>query len=135
MLDQLTGEGRRSTADRVAVPTITFLTPPLGRVDLNETQAREQGVAYRVPSKKVAEIAAMPRPKILEETHGIIKVLADPDTDLVLGASLHTVEAQDLVNLVALAMRAGVTASALRDGIWTHQSTTEAFNEVLAGLE
>jgi pyruvate/2-oxoglutarate dehydrogenase complex dihydrolipoamide dehydrogenase (E3) component len=33
---------------------------------------------------------------------------------------------------VALAMRAGVTASTLRDGIWTHPSSTEAFNEVLA---
>ena len=35
---------------------------------------------------------------------------------------------------MALAMRNGVTASQLRDGIWTHPSTTEAFNEVLAGL-
>jgi hypothetical protein len=31
-------------------------------------------------------------------------------------------------------MHAGVTASTLRDGIWTHSSSTEALNEVLAGL-
>lgn len=30
-------------------------------------------------------------------------------------------------------MRAGVTATELKDGIWTHPSTTEALNEVLAG--
>jgi pyruvate/2-oxoglutarate dehydrogenase complex dihydrolipoamide dehydrogenase (E3) component len=31
-------------------------------------------------------------------------------------------------------MRAGVRAADLRDGIWTHPSSTEAFNEVLAAL-
>ena len=31
-------------------------------------------------------------------------------------------------------MRAGVTATQLRDGIWTHPSSTEALNEVLATL-
>lgn len=84
-------------------------------------------------SKPVAKIAAMPRPKILGETHGLIKFCVDPETDLILGAALHTVDAQELINLVALAMRAGVTATQLKDGIWTHPSSTEALNEVLAG--
>ncbi|WP_281711651.1 M48 family metallopeptidase, partial [Dermacoccus nishinomiyaensis] len=43
--------------------------------------------------------------------------------------------AQELVNLVTLAMRADVTASALRDGIWTHPSATEALNEVKNSFE
>ncbi|MGO1174188.1 MAG: FAD-dependent oxidoreductase [Actinomycetaceae bacterium] len=130
--DQLRGEGSRSTADRVAVPTTTFLTPPLARVGLNEQEATEQGAEFEVRAKPVAKIAAMPRPKAVEETHGLIKLLVEPSTDLVLGASLHTIDAQELVNLVALAMRHGITASELRDGIWTHPSTTEALNEVLA---
>ena len=49
-----------------------------------------------------------------------------------LGAALHSTDAQEVVNLVALAMRAGITAAQLRDGIWTHPSSTEALNEVLA---
>lgn len=132
--DQLAGAGERSTADRVAVPSTIFLTPPLARVGLNESQARALGLDVLVASKKVADIAAMPRPKILGETHGLIKVIVDPDTDLVLGATVFSVDAQEVINLIALAMRAGVTASALRDGIWTHPSSTEALNEVLAGL-
>ncbi|GAA1360888.1 FAD-dependent oxidoreductase [Arthrobacter rhombi] len=131
---QLMGKGTRSRADRVAVPSTTFLTPPLARVGLNEKQAREAGRDVLVASKKVAEIAAMPRPKIMEQTRGVIKFVVDPETDLVLGATLNCIDAQELVNLVALAMRAGVTASELRDGIWTHPSTTESLNEVLAGL-
>lgn len=38
------------------------------------------------------------------------------------------------MNLVGLAMRAGITATQLRDGIWTHPSSTAALNEVLGRL-
>ena len=131
---QLVGDGSRTTADRSAVPNTTFITPPLARVGLSEREARRQGVDHVVAVKNVADIAAMPRPKILGETHGLIKVLVDPGTDLVLGATVFCTDAQEVINLVALAMRAGVTATQLRDGIWTHPSSTEALNEVLATL-
>lgn len=132
VLSQLTGDGSRSRADRVAVPTTIFTTPPLGRVGLSEAEAAEGGRTVEVYAKPVAQIAVMPRPKTLGETHGLIKFVVDPETDLVLGAALHTVDAQELVNLVALAMRTGTTRQELLDGIWTHPSSTEALNEVLA---
>lgn len=99
----------------------------------SEQALRAKGAPVAVYAEPVADIAVMPRPKILGETHGLIKFCVDPDADLVLGAALHTVDAQELVNLIALAMRTGVTASELRDGIWIHPSSTEALNEVLAG--
>lgn len=131
---QLTGAGGRSRDDRMAVPTTIFTTPPLARVGLSEREARERGIAVRVGAKPVAQIAAMPRPKAVGEVHGLVKLIVDAETDLVLGAALHCIDAQEVVNLVALTMRAGVTASDLRDGIWTHPSSTEALNEVLAEL-
>lgn len=134
VLDQLAGSGARSTADRVAVPTTVFLTPPLARVGIDETTARADGRDVLVASKRIADIAAMPRPKIVGVTDGLIKVIVDRETDLVLGATFFGVDAQEVINLFALAMRAGVTATALRDGIWTHPSSTEALNEVLAEL-
>lgn len=134
ILDQLTGTGSRTTIDRVAVPSTTFLTPPLARVGLNETRARELGRKALVGSKQVADIATMPRPKIVGETHGLIKVIVDDETDEILGATLFCVDAQEVINLIALAMRTGTTATQLQGGIWTHPSTTEALNEVLASL-
>jgi pyruvate/2-oxoglutarate dehydrogenase complex dihydrolipoamide dehydrogenase (E3) component len=134
VMSQLAGSADRTTADRVAVPSTMFLTPPLARVGMNETDARASGRALLIASKRVADIAAMPRPKIVEETHGIIKVIVDAASDLVLGATVFSIDAQEVINLIALAMRAGVTATQLRDGIWTHPSSTEALNEVLAEL-
>ncbi|WP_030908289.1 FAD-dependent oxidoreductase [Streptomyces sp. NRRL F-5126] len=132
VLDQLLGEGRlkRRVTDRVAVPHTLFITPPLATVGLKETQARAEGRRIKVSREKVADIVAMPRPYTVEETRGVIKFIVDADTDLVLGAALLTIDAQEIINTVALAMRHGITATQLRDSIYTHPSSTEALNEV-----
>lgn len=133
--DQLFGGGERSTDDRVAVPYTLFLTPPLARVGLSEVEAREQGYDVRVAVKPVAEIAAAPRAKIDGDPRGIVKIVVDAGTDLVLGAALMHVHAEEVINLIALAIRHEITATALRDSIYTHPSMTEALNEVLGALK
>ncbi|MFG1808185.1 FAD-dependent oxidoreductase [Streptomyces sp. NPDC049040] len=130
--DQLLGEGRRSTADRVAVPFTVFMTPPLARVGLTEAEARATGRPVRVAAKLIADVMAMPRASILGDTRGLMKFVVDAETDAILGAAILSVDAQEIVNTVALAMRSGTTAGTLRDSIWTHPSSTEALNEVLA---
>ncbi|MFE7169917.1 FAD-dependent oxidoreductase [Streptomyces sp. NPDC057616] len=127
-----TGDGKRSTADRVAVPYTLFMTPPLARVGITEKEAHHLGRSVRVAAKDIAALMAMPRASIVDEVRGMMKFVVDAETDEILGAALLSVDAQELINTVALAMRSGVTASGLRDAIWTHPSSTEAFNEVLA---
>ncbi|HEY3465576.1 MAG TPA: FAD-dependent oxidoreductase [Amycolatopsis sp.] len=130
VLDQLLGRGKRTTTDRRAVPHTLFVTPPLATVGLTETQARAQGRNIKVAREKVADIIAMPRAYTVEETRGVMKFIVDADTDLILGAALLSIDAQEVINTVALAMRHNITATELRDAIYTHPSTTEAFNEV-----
>jgi hypothetical protein len=60
-----------------------------------------------------------------------MKFVIDAETDRILGAALLSIDAQELINTVALAMRHGIKASELRDTIYTHPSSTEAFNDVL----
>ncbi|MER5651161.1 FAD-dependent oxidoreductase [Streptosporangium sp. NPDC002524] len=132
VLDQLVGEGRRSVSDRVAVPRTLFMTPPLAAVGLTEKEARAAGHRVRIASESVAGIVAMPRAYIVEETRGFMKFVIDAETDEILGAVLLSVDAQELVNTVALAMRHGITATELRDAVYNHPTSTEAFNEVLA---
>lgn len=134
LASQLLGDGSRSTKDRVAVPYTIFTTPPLARVGLSQEQAAQQGFQAKIAVKKVSEIAAMPRPKIVGDPRGIIKFVIDARSDQILGAALMHVDSQEVVNLVALAMRQHMTAAELRDQIFTHPSSTEALNEVLAQL-
>ncbi|MEU8632891.1 FAD-dependent oxidoreductase [Amycolatopsis sp. NPDC048633] len=130
VLDQLLGEGKRTTTDRVAVPHTLFVTPPLATVGLTEREARAEGRNITVSREKVADIIAMPRAYTVEETRGVMKFIVDADTDLILGAALLSIDAQEVINTVALAIRHHITATELRDSIYTHPSTTEAFNEV-----
>jgi pyruvate/2-oxoglutarate dehydrogenase complex dihydrolipoamide dehydrogenase (E3) component len=134
ILDQLRGDGERSTADRSAVPRTVFITPPLASVGLTEKQARDAGYRVKIASQPVAEIIAMPRAYAVQETRGVMKFVIDAETDEIVGAALLSVDAQELINTVALAMRHGVTASQLRGAIYTHPSSTEAFNDVLGTI-
>ncbi|MFF7190399.1 FAD-dependent oxidoreductase [Streptomyces sp. NPDC008222] len=134
VLDQLIGEKRRSTADRVAVPNTLFISPPLATVGLTEKLAHMAGRRVKIASQPVAEIIAMPRAYVVEETRGVMKFVLDADTDEILGAALLGVDAQELINTVALAMRHGIKAAELREAIYTHPSSTEAFNDVLGTI-
>jgi pyruvate/2-oxoglutarate dehydrogenase complex dihydrolipoamide dehydrogenase (E3) component len=130
VLDQLLGEGKRSKSDRVAVPHTLFMTPPLATAGLTEKDARAQGLNIRVSRENVADIVAMPRAYTVEETRGVMKFIVDANTDRLLGAAILSIDAQEIINTVTLAMRYGITATQLRDSIFTHPSSTEALNEV-----
>ncbi|MCU1661403.1 MAG: pyridine nucleotide-disulfide oxidoreductase [Pseudonocardia sp.] len=132
--DELIGTATRTVKDRVAVPHTVFITPPLSTVGLTEKQARNDGHRITIASKPIAQIAAMPRARIVGDTRGLMKFVIDAETDQILGAALLCVDSQELVNTVALAIRHQVTASELRDAIYTHPSATEGFNEVLATI-
>lgn len=133
-MDQLTVQGRRSTSDRAADPRTLFITPPFASVGLTEKQAREAGYRVKIASQRVAEIAAMPRASAVQETRGMMKFVIDAETDEILGAALLSIDAQELINTIALAMRHRIKAAELRDAIYTHPSSTEAFNDVLATM-
>ncbi|WP_245810188.1 hypothetical protein [Brachybacterium massiliense] len=109
-------------------------TPPLASVGLTEAEALAEGHRVLAAVQKVATIKAMPRPKAVADPRGLVKVVVDAETDQILGARLFHVDAQEVINLTALAMRTGTTATRLKDGIWTHPSSTEALNETLGKL-
>lgn len=134
VLDQLTGAGTRSVQDRRAVPYSLFLSPPLSRVGLTERDARATGRPVKAASLPVAKMATVPRARIVHQSEGMMKVVVDAGTDEILGAALLSYDSHEVINMVALAMRHGITASALRDEIYTHPSMTEAFNQLLGVL-
>ncbi|TQK27491.1 FAD-dependent oxidoreductase [Arthrobacter sp. SLBN-53] len=135
VLDQLSGVARpRSTAQRTAVPNCLFLTPPLARVGVTEREARQAGRAVRVAVSPVAKLATVPRARIVGETAGLMKLVVDAETDLILGAALLCHDAHEIINLVSFAMRHRITATAMREGMYTHPSMSEFFNQLLGML-
>ena len=130
VLDQLAGQGQRSTKDRL-IPTTTFLEPPLSTIGMGEKEIADSGKDVEVKKALIAEMPIGPRPKIINQPRGMVKVFVDKQSDVVLGATLYCADSQELINTVALAMRHGITASELGGGIYTHPATFEIFNQVL----
>jgi len=136
VLDQLAGAAcLRAASQRHAVPNCLFLSPPLARVGLTESQARTAGYDVRVAASPVVNLATVARARIVGDTAGMMKVVVDAATDNILGAALLCHDAHEVINIVALAMRHGISASALRDEIYTHPSMSECFNQLLGLLE
>lgn len=125
------GGGERTTSNRGAVPYSVFLDPPFSRVGLREKDAIEQG--YRIKVGKMPA-AAIPKAQVLNETAGLLKVIVDAQTDRILGAHLFCAESHEMINLIKLAIDAKIPYQTLRDGIYTHPTMTESFNDLFASL-
>jgi pyruvate/2-oxoglutarate dehydrogenase complex dihydrolipoamide dehydrogenase (E3) component len=113
--------GHRSTSDRL-VPTCVFIDPKLARVGLNESQARERGLAYRVAS---VPVTSGWRPWTISEKRGFLKTLIDARSDRILGFTAFGPEAGELMGTVQLAMLAGLPFTTLRDAMFAHPTMTE----------
>jgi pyruvate/2-oxoglutarate dehydrogenase complex dihydrolipoamide dehydrogenase (E3) component len=113
--------GHRSTTNRL-VPFCVFIDPEFARVGLNESQARERGIAYRVAS---VPIDSSWRPWTLSERRGFMKTLIDVHSDRILGFTAFGPEAGELMGTVQLAMLAGQPYTVLRDAMFAHPTMTE----------
>lgn len=114
--DELFGDGTRRISNRGVVPTSVFIEPPLAQVGLTEKQAHAQGQDYLLFKLPVA---AIPKAKVLKDQRGVLKMLVDPQTKLILGATLYAPEAHEIINMVTLAMRAKLPYTMLRDQVYT----------------
>lgn len=126
--DQLAGSGKRSSSDRT-VPYSVFIDPPFSRVGLNEEEAAAQG--YNVKIAKLPA-AAIPKAQVLRKPVGLLKAVIDADTNKILGAMLFCEESYEMINIVKLAMDAGLDYTVLRDQIFTHPTMSEALNDLFA---
>lgn len=130
IFDQLYGKGERKVSDRKLVSYSVFTTPALSRVGLNEVEAKNKGIEY-----KLFKLAAtsIPKAKVIGNTRGMYKILVNPDTEEILGATIYGEESYEVINLIALVMKAKLPYTMLRDQIYTHPTMSEALNDVLKG--
>jgi glycerol uptake facilitator-like aquaporin len=129
ILENLNG-GRRSTAGRM-VPYCVFIDPELARVGLNESQARERGVAYRIAS---VPFDSAWRAWTISERRGFMKTLIDAHSDRILGFTAFGPEAGELMGTVQLAMLAGVPYTILRDAVFAHPTMTEGLRALFMAV-
>ncbi len=110
-------EGNHRTIEYPPIPSVVFTLPPLASVGLREDEAREQGLQFRVNHMLTSSWFTSRR--VGEEFAGY-KVLVDERSDRILGAHILGPHADEVINLFALAMRAGMTAKDLKTSIFAY---------------
>jgi pyruvate/2-oxoglutarate dehydrogenase complex dihydrolipoamide dehydrogenase (E3) component len=119
VLDNLAG-GSRTTRGRL-VPYCLFTDPELAHVGMNESEARAQGVPYRIARMPMAMVL---RTHTLSEKRGFMKALIGAD-DRILGFTAFGAEASELMAVAQTAMVGRIPYTVLRDTIWTHPTAAE----------
>ena len=127
--DNLNG-GNHVTTGR-QVPYCLFTDPEFARIGLNETEARNQGIAYRL--FKIPMDAVL-RARTLSETRGFLKALVETDTDRILGFTALSVGAGEIMSSVQIAMIAGLPYTALREAILTHPTLAEGIGALFSSV-
>lgn len=118
--------GDRTTRNR-PVPYTVFTDPELGRIGMTEEEARKAGHAIRVAKMPASSIA---RAFETGEDRGLMKVVVDRDSELILGAAVLAGQGGEVMAILQTAMMGGLKYPALRDAIWAHPTWAEALNNV-----
>ncbi|KAB2855805.1 MAG: mercury(II) reductase, partial [Bauldia sp.] len=114
--------GNSARYDSLGMPAIVFTDPQVATVGLTEALARAAGHSTKT---SVIGLENVPRALASRDTRGLIKLVADEKTDRLLGAHILAPEGADSIQTAALAIRQGLTTSALGEMIFPYLTTVE----------
>jgi pyruvate/2-oxoglutarate dehydrogenase complex dihydrolipoamide dehydrogenase (E3) component/uncharacterized membrane protein YdjX (TVP38/TMEM64 family) len=128
-VNALFGRFRRFKVDYSVVPWATFTEPEVARVGLNETEAKEKGIAYEVTTYGLDDLD---RAIADGEAEGFVKVLTVPGKDRILGVTIVGEHAGDLIVEYITAMKNGIGLNRILGTIHIYPTLVEA-NKYAAG--
>jgi pyruvate/2-oxoglutarate dehydrogenase complex dihydrolipoamide dehydrogenase (E3) component len=121
---------QRETLGR-PLPYVVFTEPQLGRIGLSKTEAKKQGIPYRVSRLPARTIG---RAVQTGETEGFIEVLVGAD-DRLLGAAVFCEQGGEIMTMLQLAMAGGLRYQNLENMIIAHPTWGEVLNNAFQRLK
>src|SRR6266404_3472295 len=125
-------EGGNASTDERFVPYTVFIDPQLGRIGINELDAKEKSLDFRVAKLKMKNVA---RAIEMSETRGFIKAIVDANNKQILGASVLGVEGGELMAMFEIAMMGKLPYTVLKDGIFAHPTLAESLNNLFMAMD
>ena len=123
--------GARRVSDRISAYAL-YTDPPLGRIGMSEAEVRASGCAALVARLPMARVG---RARERGETTGFMKVLVDAQSERILGAALFGIEADEVVQLLLLAMAADLPYTRITRTMFIHPTVTELLPSLFAALK
>lgn len=110
-------DGNRYRPDYGPVPSVAFTLPPIAVVGLSEAESKQPGLRVRVRSERASDWFSAKR--MGERVYGY-KTLVEEGSDRILGAHLVGPQADEVINLFALAIRHGLTTKQIADTVFAY---------------
>jgi len=123
--------GHKAQMNYDVIPSVIYTHPEIAFVGKNEDELKAAGEKYNVGT---FPFAASGRAMAANDTAGFVKIIADAETDRILGASVIGPSAGDLVQQVVIAMEFGSSAEDLGMMVFAHPSLSETVHEAALGV-
>ena len=118
--------GHKAQLNYDVIPSVIYTHPEIAWVGKTEDELKASGESYNVG---MFPFAANGRAMAAADTDGFVKIVADAETDRILGASVIGPNAGDLVQQIVVAMEFGSTAEDVGMMVFSHPSISEAVHE------
>lgn len=115
-----------SAFDNRAIPAVVYTDPEIAWTGLTEREAKAQGLKVNIGR---FPLRALGRARTLGRSDGFVKILSDPESDLVLGVGMVGPQASELIAEGTLALEMGATLEDLLVTIHPHPTLSEAIME------
>lgn len=124
--------GKAGHVDYDTIPSVIYTWPEMASVGITEEQAKERKLDYRVGK---FPFLANGRAKAMDETEGIVKILADARTDRVLGVHIIGPRASDLIAEAVTTMEFAGSAEDIARICHAHPTLSEAVKEAALSVD
>jgi len=114
--------------DYRVVPAGVFTIPEIGSVGLREHEAHAKGIKIKVGK---FQMRGLGKAQAMNELAGMVKVIADADTDKVLGVHIMGAHSTDFIHEAAIAMALGATTKQVAETIHSHPTLAESVMEAM----
>ena len=124
--------GQHGHVNYGVIPGVVYTMPEVAAVGRTEEELKAAGIAYKVGK---FPFTANGRARAMRHTDGFVKVLADAETDRVLGVHIIGIGAGDLIAEAAVLMEFGGSSEDLARTCHAHPTLTEAVKEAAMAVE
>ena len=124
--------GQQPHVNYGAIPGVVYTWPEVASIGETEEQLKARGAGYKVGK---FPFMANGRARAMGEMDGFVKILADKDTDRVLGAHIIGPDAGTLIAEIAIAMEFGASAEDVARTCHAHPSLNEAVKEAALAVD
>jgi dihydrolipoamide dehydrogenase len=124
--------GKQAQMNYDCIPSVVYTHPEIAAVGKTEQELKAHGIEYKIG---VFPFAASGRALAANDPEGMVKIIADAETDRVLGCHIVGASAADLVQQVVIAMEFGASAEDLALTIFAHPTLSEAVHEAALAVD